>query len=63
MWRVAANPTRNLLARWDAFWYFDITTHGYRWNGNPLEQQNVVFFPLFPVLMLRAVGAAIGGSR
>jgi len=59
-WRVAADPAGNLLARWDAFWYLDIATHGYRWNGNPLEQQNVVFFPLFPVLM-RAVGAAIGG--
>ena len=51
---------RNLLARWDAFWYLDIASRGYHWNGNPLEQQNVVFFPLFPLLM-RAVGAAIGG--
>jgi hypothetical protein len=59
-WRVAIDPARNLLARWDTFWYLDIATHGYHWNGNPLEQQNVVFFPLFPLLM-RAVGRAIGG--
>lgn len=60
VWRVAADPVRNLLARWDAYWYLDIATRGYRWNGNPLEQQNVVFFPLYPLLM-RTVGGTIGG--
>ena len=60
MWRVSADPVRNFLARWDTFWYLDIATRGYHWNGNPLEQQNVVFFPLFPSMM-RAVGTAIGG--
>jgi hypothetical protein len=59
-WRVAADPVRNLLARWDAFWYLDIATRGYHWNGNPLEQQNVVFFPLYPLLM-RVLGTATGG--
>src|SRR3954462_1479668 len=59
-WRVADDPVRNLLARWDAFWYMDVATRGYHWNGNPLEQQNVVFFPLFPLLM-RCVAAVLGG--
>jgi mannosyltransferase PIG-V len=59
-WRVAVDPVGNFLARWDTFWYLDIASRGYHWNGNPLEQQNVVFFPLFP-LMMRAVGTAIGG--
>jgi hypothetical protein len=59
-WRVAASPARNLLARWDTFWYLDIATRGYHWNGNPLEQQNVVFFPLYP-LLLRAGGVVTGG--
>jgi hypothetical protein len=59
-WQVAADPVRNLLARWDAFWYLDIATRGYHWNGNPLQQQNVVFFPLLPLLM-RLGGALIGG--
>jgi Gpi18-like mannosyltransferase len=59
-WRIAVDPVRNLLARWDAFWYLDIASRGYQWNGNTLEQQNVVFFPLFPLLM-RVGGAAIGG--
>ncbi len=53
-------PVRNLLARWDTFWYLDIAPRGYHWNGNPLEQQNVVFFPLYPLLM-RAGGVVTGG--
>jgi hypothetical protein len=57
---VDVDPVRNLLARWDTFWYLDIASRGYHWNGNPLEQQNVAFFPLFPLLM-RVVGTAIGG--
>jgi hypothetical protein len=59
-WRVDVDPVRNLLARWDTFWYLDVASRGYHWNGNPLEQQNVVFFPLFPLLM-RVGGTAIGG--
>jgi len=59
-WQVDADPVRNLLARWDSFWYLDIASRGYHWNGNALQQQNVVFFPLYPLLM-RVVGAAIGG--
>jgi hypothetical protein len=59
-WRVAPDPLHNLLARWDTYWYLDIATHGYHWNGNPLIQQNVVFFPLYPML-LRVVGTAFGG--
>jgi hypothetical protein len=59
-WRVAVDPVRNLLARWDTFWYLDIASRGYHWNGNPLEQQNIVFFPLYPLLM-RLAGALLGG--
>jgi len=58
-WRIAADPVRNLLARWDTFWYLDIATRGYHWTGNALQQQNVVFFPLYPFLM-RSVGGALG---
>jgi hypothetical protein len=59
-WHVDVDPVRNLLARWDSFWYLDIASRGYHWNGNPLQQQNVAFFPLYPLLM-RVVGSAIGG--
>jgi hypothetical protein len=58
LWRISANPVHNLLARWDTFWYLDIATRGYHWNGNALEQQNVVFFPLLPAL-IRLLGAAV----
>ena len=44
----------NLLARWDAIRYADIARSGYTWDGNPQSQQNVVFFPAFP-LMIRVV--------
>jgi hypothetical protein len=40
----------NLLARWDAILYADIARSGYAWDGNPMRQQNVVFFPGFPLL-------------
>jgi hypothetical protein len=59
-WQIDPDPVRNLLARWDTFWYLDIASRGYHWNGNALQQQNVVFFPLYPLLM-RVGGAAIGG--
>jgi hypothetical protein len=59
-WRLDADPVRNLLARWDTFYYLDIATRGYQWNGDAFEGQNVVFFPLFPLLM-QGVGTLIGG--
>src|SRR5918993_249946 len=57
----AAQPTmlEDLLARWDAAWYLSIATQGYRWDGNPLREQNVVFFPLYPSAM-RALGLFLG---
>ena len=59
-WRLDPDPVRNMLARWDSYFYLDIATRGYAWNGNPHLGQNVVFFPLFPFLM-RGVGGIIGG--
>jgi hypothetical protein len=49
----------NLLARWDAIRYADIARSGYTWDGNPLSQQNVVFFPAFP-LLIRLVSRFFG---
>jgi hypothetical protein len=57
--RVADDPLHNLLARWDAQWYLSIAEQGYSWNGDPLQEQNVVFFPAFPTAM-RIVGPALG---
>jgi hypothetical protein len=38
------------LLQWDSEWYFKIVTEGYRYNGDPTIQQNIVFYPLYPML-------------
>src|SRR5262249_10108262 len=38
------------LLRWDAAWYATILNEGYKYNGNDLVQQPVVFYPLYPLL-------------
>ena len=56
---VYADPWLNLPARWDATWYADIAALGYRWDGDWTRQQNVVFFPAFPLaarLLARPLG-------
>lgn len=35
---------------WDGGWYLSVAEHGYHWNGNPHIQQNVAFFPLYPLI-------------
>jgi hypothetical protein len=60
--RISDNVFANLPARWDAGWYLDIAVNGYRWQGVPYKQQNVAFFPAFPMAM-RATGALLGGWR
>jgi hypothetical protein len=54
-----ADPWLNLPARWDALWYSDIAASGYQWDGDWTRQQNVVFFPAFPLaarLLARPLG-------
>jgi Mannosyltransferase (PIG-V) len=43
------DPLLRPLFRWDAGWYLDIAQHGYRYNGNPQQTQNIVFLPLYPL--------------
>lgn len=60
--RVSENEIGNLQMRWDSAWYFGIATEGYRMvSQNPSQQENVVFFPAFPMLM-RLGGRLLGGS-
>jgi hypothetical protein len=61
VWRVYESELWNLPARWDAYWYYSIATEGYRWSGNALQQQSVVFFPFYPWLM--RLGGAIAGGQ
>jgi hypothetical protein len=60
LWRVSSNELLNLQARWDTDFYHQIATVGYRWDPSVFLHQNVVFFPLYPLLM-RWGGALLGG--
>jgi hypothetical protein len=60
--RFSDDEIINLQGRWDTSWYMDIATQGYRYHaGDPAAQQNIVFFPAFPIA-LRVVGRLFGGS-
>jgi len=61
-WRLFDNEFLNLQNRWDTGWYLNIAIEGYSYRPNsPLEQQNVVFFPAFPMAM-RVAGRLLGGA-
>jgi hypothetical protein len=60
IWRVSAHELTNMLARWDTFFYYTIATNGYSWDPGVFRHYNVVFFPLYPMLM-RVGGAGLGG--
>jgi Mannosyltransferase (PIG-V) len=47
---VSGNPVLNLPARFDAGWYGTIALEGYSFQGRFDRQQNVAFFPAFPML-------------
>jgi len=56
------NELLNLPVRWDAGWYLQIVTEGYKYApGDPSVQQNIVFFPAYPMLV-RVVGRLFGGD-
>ena len=56
------NELLNLPVRWDAGWYLSIVTGGYTYTpGEPSVQQNIVFFPAYPMLM-RFAGRLLGGD-
>lgn len=61
--RVSTNEAINLPARWDAGWYIGIADTGYQWHhSSATRQQNIAFFPAFP-LLTRVVGRIFGGSQ
>lgn len=60
LWRVSPHELANMLARWDTAFYHSIATAGYRWDPAIFRHENIVFFPLYPLLM-RWGGALMGG--
>lgn len=57
--QVSPDAATNLPARFDAGWYAGIALDGYSFQGRFDRQQNVAFFPAFPLLM-RAAGYPLG---
>jgi len=53
----------NLPLRWDAGWYLQIAVNGYQFvrDAEPQLQQNVVFFPAYPMLV-RLIALVCGNS-
>ena len=49
-----------LHVQWDSFWYLDIAQDGYSFKG-PEKLSNIVFFPLYP-LLIRAASFLTGGN-
>ncbi len=47
------------LFRFDSFYYLDIADGGYAYNGDPASSSNIVFAPLFP-LLVRSFGSLTG---
>jgi hypothetical protein len=60
--RVSRNEMVNLPVRWDAGWYLGIALNGYDYdpNARALTQQNIAFFPAYP-MTVRVVTAWLGG--
>ena len=58
--RASRNEFLNLPARWDAGWYLGIATDGYLPDRRAEVQQNIAFFPAYPMLM-RIGGTLLGG--
>jgi hypothetical protein len=59
---VEGNEFLNLQARWDVGWYLGVAIDGYNYVPNrPLDQQNIVFFPAYP-LLVRVAGRLLGGA-
>ena len=51
-YRIYNNDFLDLPARWDTGWYLGIATHGYEYDAAKSEaQQNIAFFPVYPMLM------------
>jgi hypothetical protein len=60
-WRIYSNDLLDLPSRWDTGWYLGIATTGYTYapDSTAQYQQNIAFFPAFPMAM-RALSPLFG---
>ena len=50
--QIYGNLLLDLPARWDTGWYLSVANEGYVYSAaNPEAQQNIAFFPAFPLLV------------
>jgi hypothetical protein len=59
--RLFDDEVMNLPVRWDAGWYFSIARGGYYWSPREHGQQNIAFFPAFP-MATRVTARLFGGA-
>jgi hypothetical protein len=59
--RLFDDEVMNLPVRWDAGWYYQIAKTGYYWDRREEGQQNIAFFPAFP-MATRGVARLFGGE-
>lgn len=59
--RLFDDEVMNLPVRWDAGWYYQIAKTGYYWDRRNEGQQNIAFFPAFP-MATRGVARLFGGE-
>ena len=48
--RLSDNEAINLPLRWDTGWYLNIAMEGYQWDAETEAQQNIAFFPGYPLV-------------
>ena len=50
--QIYGNALLDLPARWDTGWYLTVANEGYSYSAaNPNAQQNIAFFPAFPLIV------------
>ena len=59
--RVSDNEALNLLLRRDTGWYLNIAMEGYQWSAETEGQQNIAFFPAYP-LITKGVANLLGAQ-
>ena len=59
--RVSDNEAVNLALRWDTGWFLNIAMEGYRWSAETEGQQNIAFFPGYP-LVTKGVATLLGAE-
>lgn len=59
-WIPDINPLIQVYARWDSGWYYSIVEKGYYFE-NIEQNANIVFFPLYPMLM-EGLGKILAGQ-